>query len=114
MYARLSDSETEGEESRAASGTGTPINGGGPIEQYPLRLSPSGSRTRNLHPPQRPRQTTTSSGRSSSRIRKSHHQHEHVDIHGWDMLRSGDFWIMVGIMAGREFILEPNGTLREF
>ena len=114
VYARLSDSETEGEESRAASGIG---NGGGQIEQYPLGLSPS--RARNLQlSPQRSHQTTTPSGRSRSRTRsrtrKSHHQHEHVDIHGWGLLRAGDFWVLVGIMACRKFILEPNGTLKEF
>ena len=110
VYAHLSDSETEEEEPRAASGTG---NGGAQIEQYPLGLSPS--RTRDLQlSPARSRQTTTPSGRSRSSTRKSHHQHEHVDIHGWGLLRAGDFWILVGIMACREFILGPNGTLKDF
>ena len=102
MYAHLSDSETEEEESRAVSSTG---NGGGHIE-----LSPSSRRNSQLSP--RRSHQATPSGRSRSRTRKLHHQHEHVDIHGWGLLRAGDFWILVGIMACREFILEPNGTLK--
>lgn len=99
VYARLSDSEPEEDESRVNSGAVTPTDEGVPTEQHPLELSPSAAR--NL---QHSRQTTTSSSRSRSRIRKAHHQHEHVDIHGWGLFRSSDFWVLVGILSCREFI----------
>ena len=103
VYAHLSDSELEEDESRANSGNVTPMGEGGQTEQHPLELSPTGARNLRL-PPQRSRQTTTSSSRSRSRTRKTHHQHEHVDIHGWGLLRSSDFWVLVGILSTREFI----------
>jgi len=103
VYARLSDSETEEEESRAASGAGTPIGEDGQADQYPLG-SPCATTNLQLPPQPAHKATITSSDRSRSRIRKSHHQHEHVDIHGWGLLRSGDFWILAGIMSCCELI----------
>ena len=102
VYAHLSDGELEEEEgegeSRADSGAGTPLDeSGGQTEQHPLQLSPSQARNLQL-PPQHSRQTS-----SSSRSRKSHPRHEHVNVHGWHLLRSGDFWILVGIMSCCEF-----------
>jgi len=107
VYAHLSDSELEEDESRAASGAITPVDEGGEIEQHRLELSPS--QTRNLQlPPQHSYQTTASRSRSGSRsrsrFRESRHQHEQVDIHGWALLRSSDFWILVAILSCREFI----------
>lgn len=103
VYAHLSDSELEEDESRGNSGAVTPMDDGEQTEQHPLELSPSAARNLEL-PPQHSRRTTTSSGRSRSRIMKTHHPREHVDIHGWRLFRSSDFWVLVGILSCCEFI----------
>lgn len=62
-----------------------------------VELSPSRRNSTALpHPETRMHRHSRSRSRSLVKL------HEHADIHGWDLLRNSEFWILFLIMCCRE------------